>query len=405
MNAKDDRDFDLEDEARPVERHTPVAREEDGERRGRRRTREEAPAPAPADALPWALRPGLLVLLGAALVGLAWIGYNNPYAPADGTMAYWPWELFRADLDQGGGVIFVWDRFRAVALAGAVLAVVLLVLSVLRSGRARGAALLAVSGLGLALFWRDIAVVAEAHGVRGWAIPVAAALLAGAIIGRDGRRASVGGRWLLLALLLLLAGLLFWPLSERTTYAAQAFDLAAPFQALLRGDLALGLDRLWSTDGLHVGGLALLVVLALVALFGLRGRWTTPVAVLLLLVAALGPIAGRTLLGLEVPKGNPGDLLHVLAGAEWTALAACAAILLAGLLSFLGLGGRWTMGLAGAALGVLVLVVTGRYALDGIDTSNVAEPFFAAASRAALWLGPLMGAFLAPLAAAGIDPA
>ena len=409
MNGNDERTFDLETRAEPpeapVERRTPVARDDASGRRARRRRPAEEPAPVVERAdLPWPLAPGLLVFLGAVLVAAAWLGYQNPYAPAAGDLKVWPWELFRSNLAQGGSPVFRWDAAGAIAFGGAVLAVTYLVLALLRPSRGRTIALLATAGAGIALFWRDVASAAGAGGIPGWATPVAAALLAGAVVRRDGRQASHGSRWLVFALLLLLAGLLFFPLPQTAGYDARALDLAAPFQELANGTRAIGTDRIWSTDGIFVIGLAALLVVGLVTLFGLRGAWTTPLVVLLVLLAAFGPILGRVLFGLGAATEEPSDLLRAVGEVGWTTLAACGVILLAGLLSFLGLGGRWTMGAAGVGLGLLVLGVTGRLALEGLATPDAPHPFFAALGRAALWLGPLAGAFLAPLAAAVVDP-
>lgn len=401
MNRDDDQAFDLETQAEPVERRTPVARTSGKRRRTQPPTEDATPA-GEAASLPWPLRPGWLLVLGALLLAVAWLGRQNPYANIN-LMPYWPWDLFRANLDQGGEVVFLWDRFRAFALGGAVLIVALLVVAVFRAGRARAAGALAAAGAGLALFWRDLSLVFAEGNIRSWAIPVAAALLAGAVVGRDGRTAARGPNGLILALVLVLAGVLFFPLPGLDTYDADAFAIATPFQQLASGELGAGLDRLWSGDGLHVVGLVLLLILGLLTLFGLRGPWTTPVAVGLLLATALAPLLGHAVLGFEAPDNQEADLLRSLGGLGWTALAASAVILLAGLVSALGLGGRWTMGVAGTALGILVLVVTSRYALVGLETSQVKLPFFAAALRAEVWLGPLMGAFFAPLAAALVD--
>ena len=85
-------------------------------------------------------------------------------------------------------------------------------------------------------------------------------------------------------------------------------------------------------------------------------------------------------------------------------LLGVAVIVLAAVLGWADLlAGRWTAGAAGVGLGILFLVVTSRYFVAGLETSTGFTPFYAGAGRAALWLGPALGAFLAPLAAAVID--
>jgi hypothetical protein len=414
VNA-DEPGFELDAEP-DGDRATPVARERPTRRRGgRRRPAKEAPDEARDDApvgvLPWVLRPGLLILLGALLLAVAWIGYQNPHVNVNQEMPYWPWHLFRANLDQGGAPVFLWDRHRAVALGGAVLVVFLVVASLLRAGKGRSAAVLAAAGASAALFWRDIGQfqALPAFDLRGavpilvWAGPVAAALLAGAVVGRDGLRGSRGSRWMLSGLLVVLAGTLFFPLAGSTAYDAPLLHVATPIRHLVDGTTAIGFDRLWSTDGIHAVGVVLLLLLGVVTLLGLRGPWTTPVATVLVLLTAAGPVVADALVGASRAEPATADLLQELAMPGWVALAACGVVLVAGLVSLLGLGGRWTMGVAGVALGLLALDVTCRVAFAGVETAHGLDPAFAAASRAALWLGPALGALLAPLGAALVD--
>jgi len=395
--------FEIEsDVSQEMERHTPVATE------SRRRRIEKQDATA-TDAgtnagtvarLPWSLQPSLLVFLGSVFFAMTWIGFQNPEGGFHQGMKYWPWELFRADLAQGGAIVFAWDAYRAVALIGAVLTLLLLVLSLLRSSRARGVAVGIAAAVSLSLFWQDLPTLQLGSL---WALPLSAALLAGAVLGRDGRLGREGSRWPIFALLLLVLGLLFVPTVGTATYAPGALDFAAPFQDVISGTVPLGLDRLWSTDGVHAIGLVLLLVLGILTLVGARGRWTLWTGPLLVLLTAFGPIIARWVFDAPAAPEGTLDLVHLLAGFEWTILLGAFVIVLAAVLSWSGLGGRWTVGAAGVGLGILFLIVTSRYFVAGLESSTGFTPFFAGAARAAPWLGAALGALLAPLAAAVID--
>jgi hypothetical protein len=211
----------------------------------------------------------------------------------------------------------------------------------------------------------------------------------------------------------LLAGLLFFPRAGEAWagYNPLAFDVLRPLGVFIElpgkdmptPDVGAGLARIWSVDGLHAIGLGLLTLVGIVTLFGLRGRWTLWTVTLLVLLTALLPILATHVADAPLAEAGTTDLLSLVGTTGWTLLFALTLILLAGLLSLLGVGGPWTVGVAGVGLGTLTLVVASRYYVMGLASNPDAAPFWAGLAGAAIWLGPGLGAMLAPLAAGVVD--
>lgn len=219
------------------------------------------------------LGPAFLVL-GAVGMIVVWLGGMNPEFGA--LAKAWPWELFRGET---GRPAFVWSPHHAFALVVPVLALLLLVAALLRPGRGRGIFVLTVIAIALCAFPPQTNRALVAFG----------GLLVGLLAAGIWVQARRPARGLVVAGLCLVLGYLFAPLppmqqgSEPAPdiYASMAHLVMSPPDGADVGDLLLT-PFAWGT-----GTAALLAVLGLLSLLGLRGRWSAGLGIILVVLFVL----------------------------------------------------------------------------------------------------------------------
>lgn len=244
----------------------PSYRHGDAPRAARERARGPAGEGRGTWALPFPFRGAFLLLLGAVVLLVLWAG--GLFFGTGG----WPWEIFRAE---DGSFVFAWDGPHVFTVLGAFFVVFYLGAAVTPATRARGAMVLTVAALGLVTL-PVTDMLARAAVLMG--------LAAAAILSREGLRAGAGGRGFLFVTLLLLGATLFFPHpAGGTGYAALGTDL---FRNLF-GGADFGDTLLAPETGVVLMSLVLLVV-ALLSLLGVGGRFSVWVAGIALLVGVFG---------------------------------------------------------------------------------------------------------------------
>ena len=374
--------------------------------------RRERKAAAPSLPPPKADRPGLfspaaLYLFGALATAVAWLTYLDPGPGLLSDHPYWPWQLFRENRALGGDPYIEWSFPYAVALVFAFVLLFYLVASLLRMSHGRGAAALLVTLLPIVLLWPD------ANTPLTYPAGLVAGVVGGAILLRHDRRRL--GRGVLFVSMIVLGGMLFFPLLDtgESGYQARVFDLVTPFLDFAQGKMAFGFERIVSADGMHTFLLVALVVLGVLAAFGLRRRWVRIAASIALLLLIVLPVVATAFFGLDNTRpmlgggagAAPGvDLLAVVSQSFWL-WSLCLTVLFAtALASWFGLGGRWATWVAGTALLLLAFDTTGTLYRETLGAPGTPLPVPAALGAVAEHLGQgAYAAFILPVAALVMD--
>jgi hypothetical protein len=233
----------------------------------------------------------ICLALGALLTICLWLGQLNPNF---GVLAnLWPWQLFHETPD-GGAIAFVWDRYRAFALCVPVFGLAYLCAAIARPGRWRGAFTLFITFLAFISFLQE---GAEEYFLAGMA---AAALLAGAVIAREGVRGGQGGRGLVFVGLVLVAGQLFFPFPRLPSQEMEGREVSSTEYRAMFQSLRLVVER---PEGTTLGdaikdpafavvlSMSLIFLLGLASLLGMGGRWMAGSGAILLFVLTLAPVA------------------------------------------------------------------------------------------------------------------